>query len=68
MKEHPRIGAQALAIAERHLGTSSFLAIAKEIALTHHEKWDGTGYPAQLQGEAIPLSGRLMALAMCMMP
>ncbi|MBO1402865.1 metal-dependent phosphohydrolase [Vibrio cholerae] len=63
MKEHPRIGAQALAIAERHLGTSSFLAIAKEIALTHHEKWDGTGYPAQLQGEAIPLSGRLMALA-----
>lgn len=63
MKDHPHIGAQALAIAEKHLGTSSFLAIAKEIALTHHEKWNGTGYPAQLQGENIPLSGRLMALA-----
>ncbi len=63
MKGHPEIGAQALSIAEQHLGTSSFLAIAKEIALTHHEKWDGSGYPKQLKGEEIPLSGRLMALA-----
>jgi hypothetical protein len=36
---------------------------AREIALTHHEKWDGSGYPAGLAGEAIPVSGRLMALA-----
>ena len=39
------------------------IKIAKEIAYTHHEKWDGTGYPQGLKGDAIPLSGRLMALA-----
>ena len=40
-----------------------FLEVAKEIALFHHEKWDGSGYPSGLRGEAIPLSARLMALA-----
>ena len=40
-----------------------FLAIAKEIAHHHHEKWDGSGYPAGLSGEDIPVSARLMALA-----
>lgn len=63
MKAHPQIGADALAVAERQLGSNSFLAIAREISLTHHEKWDGSGYPAGLTGEEIPLSGRLMALA-----
>ena len=63
MKRHPQIGADALAVAERQLGSNSFLAIASEISLTHHEKWDGSGYPKQLKGEQIPLSGRLMALA-----
>ncbi|WP_440888453.1 HD-GYP domain-containing protein [Vibrio sp. WZ-1] len=63
MKGHAEIGAEALSIAEKQLGSSSFLRVAKEIALTHHEKWDGTGYPNQLSGEEIPLSGRLMALA-----
>ncbi|MGY3569451.1 HD-GYP domain-containing protein [Vibrio paucivorans] len=63
MKTHPQIGAEALSIAEKQLGSSSFLSVAKEIALTHHEKWDGSGYPNQLSGDAIPLSGRLMALA-----
>ncbi|MCL9781149.1 HD domain-containing protein [Vibrio sp. S4M6] len=63
MKQHPQIGADALATAERQLGSSSFLRVAKEISLTHHEKWDGSGYPNQLSGESIPLSGRLMALA-----
>ena len=63
MKGHPQIGADALSIAEKQLGTSSFLRVAKEISLTHHEKWDGSGYPNQLGGEDIPLSGRLMALA-----
>ena len=41
----------------------SFLRFAKEIAGSHHEKWDGSGYPEGLAGEAIPLSARLMALA-----
>lgn len=63
MKTHPEIGAQALSTAEKQLGSSSFLQVAKEISLTHHEKWNGTGYPNQLIGEDIPLSGRLMALA-----
>jgi response regulator RpfG family c-di-GMP phosphodiesterase len=63
MKTHPAIGAEALSIAENQLGSSSFLRIAKEIALTHHEKWNGHGYPNGLAQEDIPLSGRLMALA-----
>ena len=63
MKDHAQIGADALSTAEKQLGSSSFLEVAKEIALSHHEKWDGGGYPNQLVGEAIPLSGRLMALA-----
>ncbi|MEF1289883.1 HD-GYP domain-containing protein [Vibrio sp. M260118] len=63
MKRHPEIGAQALSMAEKELGTNSFLQLAKEISLTHHEKWDGSGYPSGLKGQEIPLSGRLMALA-----
>ena len=63
MKQHPMIGSKALATAENELGSNSFLHYAREISETHHEKWDGSGYPKGLQGEDIPLSGRLMALA-----
>ncbi|MBF0620367.1 MAG: two-component system response regulator [Magnetococcales bacterium] len=63
MKKHSVYGWNALKSAQKHLGSSSFLRYAGEITLSHHEKWDGTGYPKKLKGEAIPLSGRLMALA-----
>jgi putative two-component system response regulator len=64
MKTHAQLGYQALVHAEELLGAPvPFLRIAKEIALCHHEKWDGSGYPQGLVGEAIPVSARLMAVA-----
>lgn len=63
MKKHTTHGYNSLKIAADKLGERSFLRIAMEIALTHQEKWDGSGYPQGLKGDAIPLSGRLMALA-----
>ncbi len=63
MKRHPLLGAEALEGALKRLGGDSFLSAARDIALTHHEKWDGSGYPKGLKGEKIPLAGRLMALA-----
>lgn len=63
MKQHSLIGAQALESAQAILGENSFLSVAREIMETHHEKWDGSGYPYGLVGKAIPISGRLMALA-----
>jgi len=64
MKTHARLGAEAIERAEEDVARPiEFLAIAKEIALHHHEKWDGTGYPDALAGDAIPFPARLMALA-----
>ncbi len=75
MKTHAAIGAEAIAKAMTEAvsafegdatdvsGAFGFMQVAREIALMHHEKWDGSGYPAGLAGEAIPVSGRLMALA-----
>lgn len=65
MKTHAALGHDALLAAETAAGQaeSSFLRIAREIASGHHERWDGTGYPKGLAGEAIPLSARLMAVA-----
>lgn len=63
MKSHATIGADTLAAAlERHPNVP-FLRMARDIALTHHERWDGRGYPQGLRGEQIPLAGRIMALA-----
>ncbi len=58
MRQHPGIGA---GIIGKH--DAPILKIARRIALTHHEKWDGTGYPRGLKGEEIPLVGRIVALA-----
>jgi putative two-component system response regulator len=63
MKKHTLFGEEALRITEQKLGQSTFLRHAREIAGSHQEKWDGSGYPRGLTGEAIPVSGRLMALA-----
>lgn len=64
MKTHAQLGADALAHAERDVAYPvEFLQCAKQIARSHHERWDGLGYPDGLAGEAIPLPARLMALA-----
>ena len=64
MKTHSARGAEALELVEqRHPESVGHLVYAKQIARHHHEKWDGSGYPDGLAGEAIPLSARLMALA-----
>ena len=64
MNTHAALGRDAIAAAERLIDTpSSFLRLAREIAHYHHEKWDGSGFPERLAGDAIPLAARLMALA-----
>jgi len=63
MKKHTTYGRDAIAVSERKLGKNSFLKYARIIAENHHEKWDGSGYPAGLKGEDIPIPGRIMALA-----
>ncbi|QFY90411.1 two-component system response regulator [Magnetovirga frankeli] len=64
MKTHSRLGADAIEQAEIDVEQPvAFFSLAKEIAHWHHEKWDGSGYPDGLKGDAIPLSARLMAVA-----
>ncbi len=63
MKRHTDYGVAAIERAEGEYGSTHFLNLAKEIVGTHHEKWNGSGYPLGLKAEAIPLSGRLMAVA-----
>lgn len=64
MKTHTIMGADALARAEQDVGKPvPFLPMARTIARSHHEKWDGSGYPDGLAGEAIPIPARLMAVA-----
>lgn len=64
MKTHTTLGRDTIAAAERILGgNNDFLRYAREISYSHHEKWDGSGYPEGLSGDAIPLSARLTALS-----
>ncbi|MDR1657404.1 MAG: response regulator [Deltaproteobacteria bacterium] len=62
IKRHPKLGVQLLNQVEARTFEHALLKYAKVFAETHQEKWDGTGYPAGLSGEAIPLPGRLMAI------
>lgn len=64
IRTHAQRGYEMLARAGEHLGEhGEFLKLAKDIARYHHEKWDGSGYPNGLQGHAIPIAARLMAVA-----
>jgi response regulator RpfG family c-di-GMP phosphodiesterase len=64
MRRHPGLGHDSLLKAEALAGVhdDEVIGLAKEIVHTHHEHWDGSGYPQGLSGSAIPLSGRIVAL------
>lgn len=63
MKKHSIYGYEALLRSEEELGTTDFLRMAREIAYSHHERWDGSGYPLGLKQDDIPIPGRIMAIA-----
>jgi putative two-component system response regulator len=63
MRRHTVYGREALGGAAHRLGASPLLALAQEVAYSHHEMWNGEGYPQGLSGEEIPLAGRIVAVA-----
>jgi putative two-component system response regulator len=63
MELHTRLGSECLAAIRAQLGEDDFLDLAQQIALSHHEQWDGRGYPQGLCGRQIPLAARIVALA-----
>jgi putative two-component system response regulator len=63
MKKHAAFGVQIIEKIETSTTASDFLKYAKIFAGTHHERWDGLGYPSGLSGDDIPIQGRIMALA-----
>jgi HD-GYP domain-containing protein (c-di-GMP phosphodiesterase class II) len=64
MQKHPAYGYEVILKAEGRVGVrdDAILAVAKDIVYTHHERWDGTGYPRRLRGTEIPVEGRVMAV------
>ncbi len=63
MQQHTVLGSKAIQRAIDKIRRPSFLNTVRDMTLTHHERWDGTGYPLGLRGEQIPLAGRIMAIA-----
>jgi putative two-component system response regulator len=63
MKQHTTIGADTLRGVYQKYPNNYFITIGAEVAQSHHEKWDGSGYPKGISGNEIPLSARIMALA-----
>lgn len=63
MRQHPTIGAQTLEAVREHYPRNAFINMGIAIARSHHEHWDGSGYPDGLTGEDIPLSARIIAVA-----
>ena len=63
MKRHALYGGEMIEKLLESLTQASYLEVARDIAMYHHEKWDGSGYPCGLKGEEIPLSARIMAVA-----
>ena len=63
MRTHCELGAHALSRAQQKLRFQTFLTIAVQLTIGHHEKWNGKGYPQGLFQERIPISARIMALA-----
>lgn len=65
IKKHPVIGADTLITVRQRLGDDDLVNMGIQIALGHHERWDGLGYPFGLSGDIVPLSARVVALADC---
>jgi response regulator RpfG family c-di-GMP phosphodiesterase len=63
IRQHPRIGANVLREVAKMVPGRSYLSLGAEVAESHHEKFDGTGYPAGLKGDEIPIGGRITAVA-----
>jgi len=63
LAEHTRIGAATLAEVSNQFPGNAFIDMGIDMARSHHERWDGTGYPDGLKGDAIPLSAQILALA-----
>jgi response regulator RpfG family c-di-GMP phosphodiesterase len=63
MEMHTTLGSECLGAIRKQLEEDDFLEVAEQIAASHHEHWDGSGYPKGLQGKDIPLAGRIVALA-----
>ena len=63
MQMHAELGGECLAAIQRQLGEDDFLELGRQVAVAHHEQWDGSGYPRGLQGKEIPLAARIVAIA-----